>query len=85
MSEPMSKSFSITLIIVSTPYGPRRVGKPYRNHEAAKSWVPFVKAQWHDMPTRTKRIRVPIAAPGKTTAKCAQMLSERYGIDVDHV
>ena len=83
MPDNVSKPFrEVFLICVFTPDGKwTRIGKPYLKKEIAHSWVPVVKAAWHGMRTRTKRVRVPLV-DGKPTAAAVKRFSDEFQIDL---
>lgn len=78
-----SPSFrDVFLIMVDGPTGWRRVGPVYRSKEEAKGWVSFVKASWHGMTTRTRRVRIPLGPDGRPTEAAVKQWSEEFNIDL---
>lgn len=59
-----------------------RVGRWHAKKESAKSWVPFVKAAWHGMPTRVVRCPVRYAADGSVAASTRELLDKKFNCDV---
>lgn len=51
----MSKAPLYVIQVQHPLRGPTLVGPWYLDKEACKSWVPFVKAAYHNLPTRTRR------------------------------
>jgi len=73
---------TVYVIMVNHPFkGWTRVGRIYRDKEACKSWVPFVKSAWIGCMTRSRAVKIE-TEDGKPTAKAVQMMSEIYNCDL---
>jgi len=79
----VGQTMTIYLIMVLTPWGWKRIGKPYRSKEAAQSWRSFAKNANYGRRSRVDRVDLPIVAPGKTSKKAQKLMDEKYNIDVE--
>lgn len=57
-----------------------RVGNAYPSRDAAKEWVPFVRAAWKGLKTKVEPCKLSFV-DGKLTEESRQLLDQKFNLD----